>query len=268
MAEGEPVPGISIEEALDRFLMLLHPGGLPAGHDREDLLRRLREVIARDRPAWAESYAPDREEPAAEPATYAERKARLVAAARREDVPDDPEERFFYERAKEAAAARELRRAEERDDRIREDLQRRLAAEHGEADPATIERVLRIRRQIEERLRQVVPQPERFDAGPLDLAAPAVEPVRLPGLAVEASTASDPEPAGLVAEDPVDAIRVFNEARRARLRPRAEHLSPRRPEQPSRRGETLSIEAEPAPPSGLTFDDRRPVRRTQPLRLE
>lgn len=119
---GAQTPAVSIDEALELFLLVSFPQGLPEGVDREELLQRLRAQVAADRPEWAaasEASAPPPADPpapppaAAAPGAYAALKDEIVRKAQLPDIPSDPEERYFHERAEEARRNRE-QRAEER----------------------------------------------------------------------------------------------------------------------------------------------------------
>ncbi len=249
-----PPPNVSIDEALELFLALTNPNGLPEGPERDELLRTLRQKVASDRPDWAAAseQAPSSQSTQESPQAYAQVKAEITRQAGAEPVPEDPEERYFYERHREARQNRERHRVEERENRIREDLRRRLLAEKKEADPATVERTLRIREMLESRLQQVAPaqhSPEKLDLGPTKFPGPKLE--------------------SLDSSQRVEALRHFNRERRAQLTPRGLLLGERRPTKPNPPLEPLSIDLTPTPePTGLSLEDDDRRRHRTGLQLE
>lgn len=147
-------PGMSIDQALELFLALTYPNGIPDGVDKEKLMDALRQKIARDRPQWAQAHHGD--SPASqsgpEPQNYAKVKEKIIQKARLEEIPGDPEERYLYNRHKEAAQNRENKKEEKREHQIRENLRKRLLDNKKEADKETLENALRIRKLLEQRL--------------------------------------------------------------------------------------------------------------------
>lgn len=285
---SEKPPDVSIDEALRLFLGVAYPNGLPEGVDPEQLLETLRKKVAAERPEWAAAGPAQEPSPSAAPA-YSQVKAEIAERARQEEVPEDPEDRYLYERAKEARRNREERRAEERDGQTREALRQRLLTKKKDADEATLERALRIRQMLEERVKGILkararetPRPERLTTGAParpELARPALEApgslelegagaIALPAFSAPPAPKPAPPPPSkparelfedlrhLEPDEKIESLRRFNQARRERLRPRREVLSPRRPERPSRRRESLSVESGTRErPMGLEFED-------------
>jgi len=238
-------PPVSIDEAIELFLAIAFPGGVPEGADREALVAKLRERIAADRPEWAAASAPS---PAAAPpspaAGYAQIKAAAIERARQAEIPSDPEERYLEQRRQEARRNRERREEEAEEAAARQRLIRNMLAEKeaagaGQAaalhlarsqtggpevlppdiDEETLERALRIRKLVVERL-------GRLRSG--DVGAPSDEP-RPPAPPPSswrevAEVARDLSP-----DEQVRVVRGFNESKRALLKKREDLLVERRP---------------------------------------
>lgn len=92
------VPAVPVDEALELFLALAFPDGLPEGIDRAALVEQMRARIAGDRPEWAA-------------ASYV-----------------DPHEQYLEERRREADEHRARRQEEARVEEARAELLRRLLA--------------------------------------------------------------------------------------------------------------------------------------------
>lgn len=289
---SEKPPDLSIDEALRLYLAMSYPNGLPEGVDPEQFLEEMRQKVAAGRPEWAAADAAREPSPstAAEPSTtetpYSQLKAQIAEQARREQVPEDPEERYLYERAKEARRNREERQAEEREEQAREELRQRLLAKKKDADEATVERAMRLRRVLEERVQRILEaRTRKTEPGPLTtgaperpaLSGPAFEPAGGLDLAgteevapptFSASPASEPparpmdltgesfeDLSRLEPEEKIEVLRQFNQERRNRLPLRREVLSPRRPKRPRRR-EALSLETgKPERSRGLELEE-------------
>lgn len=295
-AKGKPVvPGLSIDEALALFLSVTYPNGLPEGLDREAFLHTLREKIAADRPEWAASQPPQAPDPQTAPTgNYSQIKAGIVEQAQQPDVPTDPGERYFYERHEAARRNREQREAQEREDRIKDELRQRLIAENQASDEVAIERVLRIRQSLEARLQQAlrlqteqgtalhVPaptlnQPARFVMEP---GAPTMSPSDPPQVAAGLTIASPSVvPASVTSQEfleslkhmepaeQVESLRQFNQARREMLKPRAEVLNPRRPARSKRDEMLVMAESETSEPVALALETQPASDRARPLEL-
>lgn len=163
--DNQKAPDISIDEALNLFLAVTYPNGIPEGMDKEQLMKALRQKIAKDRPGWAKT---DEERTCAsrdagsppDCRSYSQLKDEIARKAQQEDIPEDPEERYLYERRKEARQNREQKRAEEQEHQIREDLRKRLTAQKKEEDQETLEKAVLIREALEKRLRQTMKTPQ------------------------------------------------------------------------------------------------------------
>ena len=147
-------PFVSIDEALDLYLSMLHPGGLPEGEEKEKIVVAIREKIISERPEWAESSGIKQEQPP--PKNYAELKGQIVQEAQKEELPEDPEERYHYERRKEAKENREKKLAEENAAESDAEIRKRLTEKNREENRETIERALLIRKALEKRANDVL----------------------------------------------------------------------------------------------------------------
>ena len=265
-------PAISIDEALNLFLAVAYPNGIPKGVDKEQLLRVLREKIAADRPEWAAankkhtqaSHTTESPPHSKEGQAYSSIKANIIEEAQKDEMPEDPEERYFYERRKEACKNREEKMAEEREDKIREDLRRQLIEKEKGVDDITLERALQIRQVLEQRINQAL-QIQSESKMPLYMTAP--DSGGLAGLRNE-QTSEEPENSlileslvsdnsprqefdhdffkslkDLDSDEQIQSLKRFNQVRRARLKSREDVLNSRRPTLSSRRNEPLSMES-------------------------
>ncbi|MCP5051991.1 MAG: hypothetical protein GY940_32785 [bacterium] len=165
---NQKAPDISIDEALNLFLAVTYPNGIPEGVDKEQLMDALRKQITKDRPQWTEAdernTPPSSRASAPDGKSYAQVKETVIQEAQREDIPDDPEERYLYERRKEARQNREQKEADQREHQIREDLRSRLSSRKKEEGKETLEKAVLIRRVLEQRMQKVLqtqPPPEK-----------------------------------------------------------------------------------------------------------
>jgi hypothetical protein len=167
------VPEVTIDDALNLFLAVTYPDGIPEGVDKEQLLEILRQKIAKDRPEWARADAQASASSAAdsEAKNYSRVKEEITRRAQQEDVPQDPEERYFYERRKQAQQNRLQKEEDNRERQIREDLRQRLAAQKKEAAEETLEKAVRIRQALEQRLKKAL-QVQGENTGPLNMKPP------------------------------------------------------------------------------------------------
>lgn len=153
-SKPKPPPSYSIDEALNLYLSMLYPGGLPEGEESDKIISALREKIIAERPEWAEASGIQTEK--APPQNYAELKEQIAKEAIKEEVPEDPEERYYYERRKEARENREKKVAEEREAAKEEEIRRRLIEQNRNDSRETIERALLIRKALEKRAAEVL----------------------------------------------------------------------------------------------------------------
>ncbi|HWO24700.1 MAG TPA: hypothetical protein VNO30_38420 [Kofleriaceae bacterium] len=292
------VPPVSIDEAIELFLAITCPGGVPEGVDREVLVSKLRERIAADRPEWAAASAPPATvAPPTPEVSYAQRKAAAVERARQAEIPSDPEERYFEERRQEARRNRELRDKEAEDAATRQRLIQRFmtekraagtAPEHAlglsrseadgaevpspELDEETLQRALRIRKLLVERM-------ERSRS--IEIDAPAVLELGLerpaasrPAITDEVREPRAPAPStwrevaevarDLSPDEQARVVRGFNESRRAGLKQREDLLAERRSKREDlwaeRRPRREDLLAERRPRREDLLAERRPRR--------
>lgn len=152
------IPGISIDQALNLFLAVTYPNGIPEGVDQEQLMKILREKIAKDRPEWAGADARDPAPSTADPKdkSYSGVKEEIARQAQQEQVPQDPEERYFYERRQQARQNQLQKEEDNREQQIREDLRQRLVTQKKQAARETLDKAVRIRQALEQRLKKVL----------------------------------------------------------------------------------------------------------------
>jgi len=288
------VPAVSVDEALELFLALTFPNGLPEGIDRVRLVEQMRARITGDRPEWA---AASQAAPPPVPASYSEVKAAAVEKALQPDLPSDPQERYLEERRREANEHRAQRQEEARVEEARAELVRRLLARKREADARGREEPLQI--QAEPRW-TVAPGPVTSDAQapPLGLGQTFELGVPVAGTLARPEVKVDPAPAAaartslpmsvpelakmlreLTPDEQLAVLRGFGESRRALLKRREDLLAARRPSRERDRGEPLGFTAppkvraeglsleEPASPRSRKAGEHAPVRRER-LRVE
>ncbi len=290
------VPAIPVDEALELFLALTFPNGLPEGVDRARLVEQMRARVAGDRPEWAAaSQAAAPPAPVAPAASYSEVKAAVAQKALQPDLPSDPQERYLEDRRREADEHRAQRREEARVEEARSEILRRLLARKAEIDTAASEPPPQI--QPEPRW-TVAPSPAPREPQALTLE---VEPALQLGAPV-AGTLARPEigsrpaataPAALPMDGPglaralreltpdeqLAVLRGFGESRRALLKRREDLLADRRLSRNVDRSEPLGFSArlkkdeeglsleDPVSPRSRKAGDRIPVRRER-LRVE
>lgn len=285
------MPGVSIEEALNLFLSITYPRGIPEGVDQETLLRQLFEKVAADRPEWAAATAQARQPeaplhsgllPSLEQ-SYMQMKADAIRKAQQGEVPDNPEERYFYEREEEARRNREDRREDGRESRlqqdllrrvllkkktveceevVREDMRQRILARTREDDEEFLERTLRIRQVLEERVR---PTFQKGDEEKKPSSSKSLTPEESTG----PGNSRARKPKGVDKEERIQMLRSFNEARREQLRSRAGLMNPRRPAQSPKISSSLTFEAGDGGDSMcLTMEAEATKRPFEPLKLQ
>jgi hypothetical protein len=136
---GQSVPAVSVDEALELFLALTFPRGLPEGIDRDRLVEQMRAKIAGDRPEWAAaSRAAAPPAPETPAASYSEVKAAVAQKALQPDLPSDPQERYLEERRREADEHRAQRQEEARAEEARAELAQRIVARRPRLDPGPV----------------------------------------------------------------------------------------------------------------------------------
>lgn len=267
----QKTPDISIDDALNLFLAVTYPNGIPEGVDKEQLMEALRQKIAKDRPQWAkadeERTPPSSSSPPGQ--SYSQVKKDIISKAQQEDIPRDPEERYLYERRKEARQNREQKKAEEREDRIQEDLRKRLIAQKKGTHDQTLEKALQIRQVLEQRVHQVLqmqphstnekPSNININMQPANIAVTGLTPLKnqptptalvdnlAPDLAtLESKTGKQGAKEFLNSikdldpDEKVRSFQEFNRVRRSKLKSREELLSSRQPKR-SRSDERMAM---------------------------
>jgi hypothetical protein len=254
------VPAIPVDEALELFLALTFPHGLPEGVDRARLVEQMRAKVAGDRPEWAAaSQAAAPPAPAAPAASYSEVKAAAVEKALQPDLPSDPQERYLEERRREAGEHRAQHQEEARVEEARAELIRRLLARKREADARKREEPLQI--QAEPRW-TVSPGPITSDAQVLSLGLGQTFELGVPVAGALVRPEVDPAPAApprtflpmsgpelakvlreLTPDEQLAVLHGFGESRRALLKRREDLLADRCPSRKADRGEPLGFSA-------------------------
>jgi hypothetical protein len=268
---NQKTPDISIDDALNLFLAVTYPNGIPDGVDKEQLMKVLGQKIAKDRPEWAkagEDSSCASQTGDSNRQSYSQVKEEITRKAQQEEIPEDPEERYLYERRKEARQNRERKKAEEKEDKIREDLRKRLTAQKKGTDDQTLEKALQIRQVLEQRVRQALqtqppsteekPSNLNLSIQPANISMPGFTPLKnqptaapvdnlAPGLPTWESKTGK-EGAGeffnsikdLDPDEKVRSFREFNRARRNNLKSREDLVSSRRPSR-SRSDERMAM---------------------------
>lgn len=163
-SDQNKVPGVSIDEALELFLAVTCPNGLPEGEAGERLKQLLRNKIAGDRPQWAAAseatetaaQAGAENEPTDDAAgqSYSQLKAAIAEQAQGDDIPEDPGERYFYQRHKEARENRERLKQASREEENKQKLLQQLKEKKEKIDESTLGQALKIRMLLENKLQQ------------------------------------------------------------------------------------------------------------------
>jgi hypothetical protein len=266
----QKTPDISIDDALNLFLAVTYPNGIPEGVDKEQLMEALRQKISKDRPQWAkadeERTPPSSSSPPGQ--SYSQVKEEIICKAQQEEVPRDPEERYLYERRKEARQNREQKKAEEKEDKIQEDMRKRLIAQKKGTHDQTLERALQIRQVLEQRVHQVLqiqphstnekPSNININMQPANIAVTGLTPLKnqpTPAIPVDNLAPALESKTGkqgareflnsikdLDPDEKVRSFQEFNRVRRSKLKSREELLSSRRPSGACKRAEALSID--------------------------
>lgn len=257
---NQKTPDISIDDALNLFLAVTYPNGIPEGVDKEQLMKALKQKIAKDRPQWAKAGGDSSRTSQtgdSNPQSYSQVKEEITQKAQQEEIPEDPEERYLYERRKEARRNREQKKAEEKEDKIREDLRKRLTAQKKGTDDQTLEKALQIRQVLEQRVRQALqnqspsteekPSNLNLSIQPANIALPGFTSLKNPPAAASMDNLAPGLPTwesktgkedareflnsikDLDPDEKMRTFREFNRVRRSKLKSREELLSSRRP---------------------------------------
>lgn len=153
--DSNKVPEISIDEALQLYLSMAFPQGLPEGEEGEVILKTIKEKIASERPEWAKAsgWQNDQEE---DPNSYSQIKQQAVEDASKEELPEDPEERYLHLRREEARENSEQKREEKRDEEEKSSQRKALIDKKSTDDEALLKRAALIKKVLLERASQKV----------------------------------------------------------------------------------------------------------------
>ena len=163
MAKDNKVPEISIDEALELYISIAFPQGLPEGEQGQEILRVLKKKIAQDRPEWAKASGLADEEALVDddPRNYAEIKKKAIEEARKEDLPEDSEERYLYLRRQEAIENSQRRKEEQRESQKEESIRKKVIKKKNTDDQELHRRASLIKKVLLEKARQkMAPQLE------------------------------------------------------------------------------------------------------------
>ncbi len=147
------VPEISIDEALQLYLSMAFPQGLPEGEEGELILKTIKEKIASERPEWAKAsgWQSDQEE---DTSSYSQIKQQAVEDASREELPEDPEERYLHLRREEARENSEQKREEKLEEEEKSSQRKALIDKKSSDDEALLKRAALIKKVLLERAKQ------------------------------------------------------------------------------------------------------------------
>ncbi len=152
MSEEQKTPQVTVDEALELFLAITYPNGIPDDIDKEKLFKKMKEKIAQDRPVWAEASKEKEQK---------QEKAKSNAQANLfekhsgiDEPPTDPDELYLWERRKKANEASQKKKEEQRENEIREHLRQELIQKNKECDDTVLEKAFKIRQEIEARVKK------------------------------------------------------------------------------------------------------------------
>lgn len=145
---GQKIPDISIEEALDLYLSIAFPQGLPEGSEGDKIREALKKKIIKDRPEWAKASGEDNQQEHSETTNYSQIKQERIDQSRLEDIPEDPEEKYLYLRRKEAIENREKKQEEEHENQRKDKVRKTLIEQKQAEDESTIKRAALIKKVI------------------------------------------------------------------------------------------------------------------------
>ncbi|WP_421765352.1 hypothetical protein [Ekhidna sp.] len=151
--DSNKVPEISIDEALQLYLSMAFPQGLPEGEEGEVILKTIKEKIASERPEWAKAsgWQNDQEEDAS---SYSQIKQQAVEDASKEELPEDPEERYLHLRREEARENSEQKREEKLEEEEKSSQRKALIDKKSSDDEALLKRAALIKKVLLERAKQ------------------------------------------------------------------------------------------------------------------
>lgn len=152
MTQQKNIPEVSIDEALELYLSIACPNGLPEGAEKDRILDMMREKISKDRPEWAEaSKTTEQEEIKEKENRYSAIKANVIKKAAESEIPEDPEERYLYNRKLEAKENSRQKRAEEKSDSREKKLRNKVIQDKKEQDDEVVKRAALIKKVILDR---------------------------------------------------------------------------------------------------------------------
>lgn len=150
--KNNSVPEVSIDEALELYLSIACPNGLPEGEEKDKILSLMKDKIAKDRPEWTKfSENTSRQIDEETPNRYAEIKAQIVEQANREDIPEDSEERYLYNRRKEAKQNSNKKNNDEKETQQKDSLRNGLIERKKSNNEETLKRAALIKKAILEK---------------------------------------------------------------------------------------------------------------------
>jgi len=166
MHNHNETPEIPIDEALELFVAVAYPQGIPEDVDKEELFRTLREKIAKDRPDWAEKSndTTKNEAPPSPTGNYKEIKEAIISKSNESEVPEDPEERYLYERKQKVLKNMEAKKAEEEENANKEALRKKIIEKNKDekVDEDFLNKTLRIKEELQKKL-ALLQSPVAFD---------------------------------------------------------------------------------------------------------
>ncbi|MEO9484721.1 MAG: hypothetical protein ABJG47_14780 [Ekhidna sp.] len=148
------VPEISIDEALQLYISMAFPQGLPEGEEGEQILKTIKAKIASERPEWAKASGWQSE--TEDPKGYSGIKQKAIEEAAEEDLPEDPEERYLYLRRQEARENSSQKRDEQREEQEKSNFRKELIENKTAEDEAILQRAALIKKTLLERARKKV----------------------------------------------------------------------------------------------------------------
>lgn len=161
--KNNETPEVSIDEALELFIAITYPQGIPEDVDRDELFRTLKAKIAQDRPEWAAKNNDTNKKTAPPSATgnYSEIKEAIIAKSNEPEVPEDPEERYLYERKQKALKNLAAKKSEEKENAHREALRKKIIEKNRSkiVDEDFLNKTLQIKLELQKKLASIQKEP-------------------------------------------------------------------------------------------------------------
>ncbi|MEP1032374.1 hypothetical protein [Ekhidna sp.] len=144
------IPEISIDEALQLYISMAFPQGMPEGEEGERILKIIKEKIASERPEWAKAsgWLSDQDE---DTGSYSQLKQRVVEDASKEDLPEDSEERYLYLRRQEAKENSEHKKIEQQEQQAKTDFRKAHVESKATKEDELLKRAALIKKVLLER---------------------------------------------------------------------------------------------------------------------